>query len=42
MLAGMRGRVVDATGRHTIRAMIETLNGMVNAEISVSYIEKVA
>lgn len=42
MLGGMRGRVVDATGRQTIRAMIETLNGMVNAEIPVSYIEKVA
>jgi transcription antitermination factor NusG len=42
MLAGMRGRVVDATGRQTIKAMIETLNGMVNAEIPVSYIEKVA
>jgi hypothetical protein len=42
MLGGMRGRVVDATGRQTIKAVIETLNGMVNAELPVSFVERVA
>lgn len=39
MLAGMRGTVKEATGRRTIKAIIETLNGMMNAEISLDDIE---
>lgn len=39
LLGGMRGRVVDATGRQTIKAMIETLNGMVMAELSMAFVE---
>ncbi len=39
MLAGMRGTVKEATGRRTIKAIIETLNGMMNAEISMDDIE---
>lgn len=42
LLGGMKGRVVDATGRQTIKAVIETLNGMVNAELSLAFVEKVA
>lgn len=38
LLGGMRGRVVDATGRQTIKAMIETLNGMVMAEMSMAFV----
>jgi transcription antitermination factor NusG len=39
MFGGRRGRVVDATGRNTIKAIIETLNGMVNVEIPVPLVE---
>lgn len=42
MLGGRRGHVIDATGRNTIKAIIETLNGMVNAEIPIGLVEKVA
>lgn len=39
MFGGRRGRVVDATGRNTIKAVIEMLNGMVNVEIPVPLVE---
>lgn len=42
LLGGMRGTVTAATGRQTIKAVIDTLNGMVNAEIPLMYVEKVA
>lgn len=42
LLGGMKGRVVDATGRQTIKAVIETLNGMLHAELSLAFVEKVA
>jgi hypothetical protein len=42
LLGGMKGRVVDATGRQTVKAVVETLNGMVNAELSLAFVDKVA
>lgn len=36
LLKGMSGFVVDATGRHTIKAMIETLNGLVPVELDIA------
>lgn len=42
LLGGQEGIVKEATGRNTIRAMILTLNGMVNAEIPFDLVEKVA
>lgn len=41
-LGGMRGHVVAATGRQTIRAMIETLNGVISAELPIAALEMVA
>ena len=35
-LKGMGGYVVDATGRNTIKAMIETLNGLVPVELDIA------
>lgn len=35
-LKGMAGYVVDATGRNTIKAMIETLNGLVPVELDIA------
>lgn len=40
ILGGMTGRVVDATGRQTIKAIIETLSGMVNAELPLEYVQR--
>jgi transcription antitermination factor NusG len=42
LLGGYKGRVVDATGRQTIKLMIETLNGIVAAELSMVHLERVA
>lgn len=42
LLRGMKGRVVEATGRQTIKVMIETLSGLINAEISTVHLEMVA
>jgi transcription antitermination factor NusG len=42
LFAGRRATIVAATGRNTIKAVIETLNGMANAEIPISLVEKVA
>ena len=42
MLRGMKGTVVSATGRNTIKLIIETLDGHVNAEISTAHLEMVA
>lgn len=36
LLRGMSGFVVDATGRNTIKAMIETLNGLVPVELDIA------
>lgn len=35
-LAGMSGFVTDATGRNTIKAMIETLNGLIPVELDIA------
>lgn len=35
-LRGMTGYVVDATGRNSIKAMIETLNGLVPVELDIA------
>lgn len=35
-LAGMSGFVVDATGRNTIKAVIETLNGLIPVELDIA------
>ena len=42
LFAGQKATVIAATGRQTIKAVIETLNGMVNAELSLAFVEKVA
>lgn len=39
LFAGHKATVVDATGRNTIKAVIETLNGMANAEIPIELVE---
>ena len=36
LLQGMSGFVVDATGRNTIKAMIETLNGLIPVELDIA------
>lgn len=36
LLHGMSGFVVDATGRNTIKAMIETLNGLIPVELDIA------
>jgi hypothetical protein len=36
LLRGMSGFVVDATGRNTIKAMIETLNGLIPVELDIA------
>lgn len=35
-LAGMTGFVTDATGRNTIKAVIETLNGLIPVELDIA------
>jgi transcription antitermination factor NusG len=35
-LSGMSGFVVDATGRNTIKAVIETLNGLIPVELDIA------
>lgn len=35
-LSGMTGFVTDATGRNTIKAMIETLNGLIPVELDIA------
>ncbi|MCR6502574.1 hypothetical protein MUO32_26460 [Shinella sp. CPCC 101442] len=35
-LAGMSGFVTDATGRNTIKAVIETLNGLIPVELDIA------
>lgn len=42
LFAGRRATIVAATGRNTIKAVIETLNGMANAEIPLEFVEEVA
>lgn len=42
LFAGRRATIIAATGRNTIKAVIETLNGMANAEIPLEYVEEVA
>jgi transcription antitermination factor NusG len=43
MLLGGRNAIVkEATGRDTIRALVETLNGMVTAELPLAMVSKVA
>lgn len=42
LFAGRRATIVAATGRNTIKAVIETLNGMANAEIPIELVERVA
>lgn len=42
LFAGRRATIVAATGRNTIKAVIETLNGMANAEIPIAMVERVA
>lgn len=39
LFAGRRATVIAATGRNTIRAVIETLNGLANAEIPIELVE---
>jgi hypothetical protein len=39
LFAGRRATIVAATGRNTIKAVIETLNGMANAEIPIGLVE---
>ncbi len=35
-LSGMSGFIVDATGRKTIKAVVETLNGLVPVELGIA------
>jgi transcription antitermination factor NusG len=42
LFAGRRATIIAATGRNTIKAVIETLNGMANAEIPIELVEMVA
>lgn len=42
LFAGQKATVIAATGRQTIKAVIETLNGMLHAELSLAFVEKVA
>jgi transcription antitermination factor NusG len=42
LFAGRRATIIAATGRNTIKAVIETLNGMANAEIPLEFVEEVA
>ncbi|MEK1908186.1 MAG: transcription termination/antitermination NusG family protein [Pseudomonas sp.] len=42
LFAGRRATIIAATGRNTIKAVIETLNGMANAEIPIALVERVA
>jgi transcription antitermination factor NusG len=42
LFAGRRATIVAATGRNTIKAVIETLNGLANAEIPLAMVERVA
>jgi transcription antitermination factor NusG len=42
LFAGRRATIIAATGRNTIKAVIETLNGMANAEIPIELVERVA
>lgn len=42
LLAGKKAVVKEATGRNTIKALVETLNGMVTAELPLAMVSKVA
>lgn len=42
LFAGRRATIIAATGRNTIKAVIETLNGLANAEIPLAFVEEVA
>lgn len=42
LFAGRRATIIAATGRNTIKAVIETLNGMANAEIPIDLVERVS
>jgi hypothetical protein len=42
LLGGMVARVLDATGRKTLKTVVETLEGLVSVEIPVEYAEKIA
>lgn len=42
LLGGRTALVKEATGRDTIKALVETLNGMVTAELPLAMISKVA
>jgi transcription antitermination factor NusG len=42
LFAGRRATIVAATGRNTIKAVLETLNGLANAEIPIELVERVA
>lgn len=39
LLGGMKAIVTAATGRQTVKAVIETINGMLNAEFSIADLE---
>jgi len=42
LLGGYTGTVKEATGRDTIKAIVQTLNGMVTAELPLAMVRKVA
>ncbi|OOG61962.1 transcription termination/antitermination protein NusG [Sinorhizobium sp. A49] len=42
LLGGMVAKVLDATGRKTLKTVVETLEGLVSVEIPVEYVEKIA
>lgn len=42
LLGGRTAFVKEATGRDTIKAVVETLNGMVNAELPLAMVSRVA
>lgn len=39
LFAGRRATIIAATGRNTIKAVLETLNGMTNVEIPIELVE---
>ncbi|TAX57128.1 hypothetical protein ELI01_18800 [Rhizobium leguminosarum] len=42
LFAGRRATIVAATGRNTIKVIIDRLNGLANAEIPLEFVEEVA
>ncbi len=42
LLSGLVAKVLDATGRKTLKTVVETLEGLVSVEIPVEYVEKIA